>query len=247
MNKINIKKYKQLIGTGNQIHKVSYFFKKTEDIKDKKFLIVDFEFSSSYNIYELSILFVKNNKITDIWFEEFKLPSNDKIFDFNLKRPVKIKPSFNKDRNVFTNEKQQKLLNLIDEYDFFVAHNYVAEAQCLFKLLFPNQKYNVDKLNFYKEDKFICTNKSFNNKYFKEFEIFSQGFSNENVSKSLGWEVSYKDKSFIVKNHSNNIDFIINKLPSSFFTSKANVGIHNSLYDTIITYTTFLSLLSFKD
>ena len=248
MNELNIdiKKYRNLIGKNTQIHKVSYFFKDNlKNIDKKTVLIVDFEFSKNHNINEITIIKIKNRKITSIWFEEFKLPLNDQIFSFETNFYKNITKKFNEGKNDFTDEVKNKLLNEVDKCDFFVAHNYVAELQCLFKLIYPNEKYDVNKLEVFTKNKVICTNKSFNNKYFKSSGFFKNGFKNDDVSKSLGWEVNYideKDKYFNIKNKELGINFNITKLPINFLNSKTNIGLHNSLFDTIVTLTNYMSL-----
>ena len=99
-------------------------------------------------------------------------------------------------------------------------------------------------MNCFNEDKIICTNKSFNNKYFKDSDVFNNGFSNENVSLSLDWVIQYKeqDKEFNLYNNRTREFINVNNLPSNFINSNTSVGIHNSLYDTIITYSSFLTL-----
>jgi len=247
IDKIDITRFKKDIGVKTQIHKVAHFSKENMDLLGKNIIIADFEFTTQYNIYEITVMKVKNGKIIDIWYEEFKVPPSDTIFDFNVKRPVRLPGGFNSNKNEFTKEKRDKLISVIEESDFFVAHNYVAEMQCIHKLKFPELKYDVLNIELYNQGKIICTNKSFNNKHFKQLDIFNNGFSNENVSNSLGWDIEYKkeDKLFILSNNRTGISIKVDKLPESFIKSKTSVGIHNSLFDTLITYTSFLSLEEF--
>jgi len=247
MNKIDIARFKKDIGIKTQIHKVAHFFKDNTDLTDKNIIIADFEFTTQYNIHEVTVIKVKNDKIIDIWFEEFKVPPSDTIFDFKVKRPTRLPSGFNSDKNEFTKEKQTKLIEVIEKADFFVAHNYVAEMQCIHKLKFPGSKYDVANIDIFNQGQIICTNKSFNNKYFKQLDIFKNGFSNENVSDALGWNVEYKkeDKMFLLTNKRTGQSIKVDNLPDNFLKSKTSVGIHNSLFDTLITYTSFLSLEEF--
>jgi hypothetical protein len=240
---INLNTYLKKIGTTTQIHNVSYF-NKGIDLKDKEVVLADFEFSSNYNIFELTIIVVKNNKFKEIWFEEFALDLDDTIFNLDTLRKNKVTSSFNKNKIKMDSTHINKLFNIIDTCDYFVAHNFVAELQCIYKLIYPNSKYDVKKLDLYNQGKVICTNKTFNNKYFKELNIFDNGFSNEAVSNFFGWKVeyNYEKKIFEINNHINKSSFVIKKLPNSFYESESKIGLHNSLFDTIITLTTFISL-----
>ena len=244
---VDIERFKKEIGVTSQIHKVAHFFKDELDLKGKNVVIADFEFTTQYNIFEITVMNVVDGKITNIWFEEFKVPLSDTVFDFRTKRAVRLTKGFNKDKNEFTDSKKKKLLSVIEEADFFVAHNYIAEMQCIHKLKFPGLKYDITSHDIFNDSKIICTNKSFNNKYFKKLDIFDNGFSNENVSSSLGWEIKYNQskKTFVLDNKRTAVSIKVDKLPDNFLKSKTNVGIHNSLFDTLITYTSFLSLDEF--
>ena len=77
---MNITDYKKKIGTKTNIHKVSFFFKKDlEEIKNKRLLIIDFEFTAQRNIFEVGGIILNNAKIEKLIFEEFSVPKTDTV------------------------------------------------------------------------------------------------------------------------------------------------------------------------
>lgn len=104
MNDLNfdLERYNQLIGTKTNIHKVS-FFNKNIDLKKSKILILDFEFSMNKHIYELGAILIENTKIKELIFNEYKIPYNEPIWDFNLNKFTKNN-NLNKDKNFFDKE-----------------------------------------------------------------------------------------------------------------------------------------------
>lgn len=230
LREYNSKEYIRKVGTKTNIHKVSYFFKENSHlIHKKKILFIDIEFSMNKLIFELGGFILNNGKIEEVIFKEYSLPKNEPYFSFEtngfITKPINIgKPLFSD---------KEWLFDLLDSVDYIVAHNYTAEAQCFFKLLYPYDKYDVSKLKVFKEDKIICTNYSFNNVYFKQFGL--EKFSNSELSKILGWTVSEDGNKYKVYNKSLDMSFEINK-PKDVVSK-----LHNSFFDIVITLTNFIS------
>lgn len=226
----NSKDYFQKVGTKTNIHKVSYFFKENSHlIHKKKILFIDIEFSMNKLIFELGGFILNDGKIEEVIFKEYSLPKNEPYFSFEtngfITKPINIgKPLF---------ADKDWLFDLLDSVDYIVAHNYTAEAQCFFKLLYPYDKYDVSKLNIFNESKIICTNYSFNNVYFKQFGL--EKFSNSELSKNLGWDVSEIGNIYKVSNKSLEISFEMKK-PAAVVSK-----LHNSFFDIVITLTNFIS------
>jgi len=226
--------YKFLIGNKSNIHKVSYFYN-NQNFKNKKILFLDFEFSKEYNIYEMGGLILQDGKIIKKIFKEFQLPMDNSIFNFDTKRMIPVTKKFNKGKDKL---KPKKILDLVDSVDYIVCHNYVAEVKCILKLKFPDLPYNVKNCDLMDNNKIICTNYSFSNKYFKDnFNLCD--FSNSGISNRLNWKVNLIGKEIIVENKAIDKKFSITP-PKSFFKA-SNQNIHNSFYDSVITLTNFLS------
>lgn len=234
INKLQIKyssqEYIKTVGTKTNIHKVSYFLKEDRNIlHKKKILFMDIEFSMNKLIFELGGFILNNGKIEEVIFKEYSLPKNEPYFSFEkngfITTPINInKPLFSE---------KEWLFNILNSVDYIVVHNYTAEAQCFFKILFPNESYDVKRLSIFNENKIICTNYSFNNSYFKKLGL--EKFSNSELSKTLGWKVIDNYDSYKISNISINISFDIKK-PKNVVSK-----LHNSFYDIIITLTNFLS------
>lgn len=231
--KFNIDQYKSTIGKKTNIHKVSYFFKK--DIKDlhtKKILFLDFEFSMNKFIFEVGGFILNKGVLEETIFEEYSLPANEPVWSFEQNKFVIQKT--NTKKQLFSKLDAIGLKSIISRVDYVVAHNYVAEAQCLFKIDYPNEKYDVNKVEIFNSDKIICTNYSFNNGYFKKFGITE--CSNSKISETMGWNITDIGDSYLIKN----------ELLSVSFKMKKPIGVesklHNSFYDSIITLTNFFSL-----
>ncbi len=232
-SKFNLLSYKNMIGTKTNIHKVSYFFKKDlPSLSSKKILFLDFEFSMNKIIFEYGGFVLNNNKIETLLFKEFSLPNDEPYWDFNQDCFVSL--PLNKDKKLFNDMDRDYLFSIIESVDYVVVHNYVAEAQCLLKLIFPTEKYNINNCRVFSQNKFICTNYSFKNKYFKSLGM--ETFSNSSISNFFKWELKDKPDKIIVNNKSLDISFKVNK-PSG---SKSKL--HNSFYDSVITLTNFISL-----
>lgn len=242
LNKIKkdfqLEEYKKTIGNKTKIHKVSLYFKEFDKLDKSKVLLVDFEFSKNLNIYEITIITIQNNKIVDSWFEEFKIPSDDMLWDFKLEKNVFPSKEFNKNRSEFTDEVKKKLINILNSSDYIVCHNYVAELRCIHSILYPYRKYEAENLELFNTDKIICTNFTFNNKYFQKYNF--PKFTNSSVSEFLGWNINKEGDYFRLNNKNINIDFKLKMSESFLLNGKGEI--HNSYYDTLITLTNFLSL-----
>ena len=226
--------YKFSVGEKNNIHKVSYFYNDNNFV-GKKILFLDFEFSKEYNIYEMGGLILQDGKIIKKIFKEFKLPTNNSIFNFKTKRMNPVTSKFNKGKLTLN---PQKIIDLVENVDYVVCHNYVAEIKCILKLKYPDLSYDATNCNLMETRKVICTNYSFSNKYFKsEFDLCD--FSNSGISNRLNWKVKLKGKEILVENKAIDKKFKINP-PKSFFNA-ANQDLHNSFYDSVVTLTNFLS------
>lgn len=230
----NIKDYVRII-KGSEIEKVSFFFKDNiEEMKTKKIFFLDLEFSQNRIIFEVGGFIYDNGKITEHIYNEYSLPVGEKVWDFNLSRYLDG-GHINSHKSVFSDIDRDTLLKIIEDVDYIVIHNYVAELTCFHKLLFKGIKYNKNDIDFFKEGKVICTNYSFNNKYFKNKQMKS--FSNAEVSKQLGWNVIEDIEVIYFEHKELDIRFKIKK-PIEV------VGkLHNSYYDSAITLTNFYSLI----
>lgn len=70
---MNISEYKKTIGTKTNIHKVSLFFKENfQEIKNKKLLFLDFEFTAERNIYEVGGFILNNRKVEKQFLKSFQ-------------------------------------------------------------------------------------------------------------------------------------------------------------------------------
>jgi len=229
MKKINIEKFKKMIGIKTNIHKVSFFHKEDiEKMNEKRILFLDLEFSKNKYIYEIGGFIIEKNKIVELIFKEYSLPNKEEVWDFQKNSFVVSK--LNEDKPIF--DEKEWFFKLLDSVDYIVVHNYVAEAQCIFKLLYPLEKYDITKINYFNDLKIICTNYSFSNKYFKSKGMTD--FKNSEISKYFGWEIMDTEDKLILKNKE--IKFCIKK-PKSMKSE-----LHNSFYDSAITLTNFISL-----
>ena len=229
----NIEQYKLMIGKKSNIHKVSYFFKK--DIKDlhtKKILFLDFEFSMNKFIFEVGGFILNKGALEETIFEEYSLPLNEPVWSFEQNKFVvqKINPR----KQLFSKLDAMGLKSIINRVDYVVAHNYVAEAQCLFKMDYPNEKYDINKVDIFNSDKIICTNYSFKNNYFKGLGVSE--CSNSKISEAMGWKVIDSGDSYLIKNDLLSVNFKMKK------PAGVESKLHNSFYDSIITLTNFFSL-----
>lgn len=233
-NKFDLKKYKSIM-RGSEIEKVSFFFKDgLEEMKNKKILFLDLEFSQKRTIYELGGFIFNAGKIENHFYKEYSLPYGEKVWDFDKNMYV-FATNINKGKPKFEKDDLDFLMNSIDSVDYIVIHNYVAELTCIHKLLFKDKEYNKHNVPFFNEGKVICTNYTFNNKYFKNLSL--DKFNNSEVSKNLGWEVIEDSESIYCLHNKLDIKFKIKK-PIEV------VGkLHNSYYDSAITLTNFYSLM----
>jgi hypothetical protein len=229
--KYNQNRYRSTIGTKTNIHKVSYFFKE-KDLHLKKILVLDFEFSKEYNVYEFGAILLNKGKVERTFYEEYKIPKDDLLFSFETKRFVYQPENFNKNRKDLNPEWFKELINSVD---YIVCHNYVAEMQCFHKM-FKNQKYSAATCDLLNSGKVICTNYTLNNKFFKtDFN----SFSNSNVSEAFGFKLDIKEKRIFCLHEE--LGFSL-EIPNKFFKAE-NKNLHNSFYDAVITLTNFLVLL----
>lgn len=232
-SKFDLNTYKAIVGTRTNIHKVSYFFK--HDIKDihlKKILFLDLEFSMNKVIFEIGGFTLNKGILEDLLFEEYSLPESELVWSFE--KNAFIKPKFEKHKKIFSEKDSKRLLYLIDSVDYVVVHNYVAEAQCLHKIIKPGKKYELTDLNLFNKDKIICTCFSFKNEFFKKHGL--EKFSNSEISNTLGWVIKDKEDHYTVKNESINVKFKVRK------PAGVKSELHNSFYDSVITLTNFFSL-----
>jgi len=220
--------YIRKIGIKTNIHKVSYFLK--GNIRNKKILFIDMEFSKNKEIYEIGGFVIEERKVIDYIFREYSISKGEPIWDFDNKRFVE--KNINRGKKKFLKKDKDWLFTLINSVDYVVMHNYVAEAQCLFKLEYPNEKYNINKVIGFAEGKFICTNYTFNNKYFKDLNY--KDFTNSGISKAFGWKIKSKKNKYIIKSSSGPY-FEIDK------PKNVESKIHNSFYDSVITLTNYIS------
>lgn len=228
-NKFDLNDYKKAVGVKSNIHKVSYFFKDDiVDLHSKRILIFDLEFSMNKTIFEIGGLILNGSKVEDTFFKEYKLPYGEPYWCF--KKNSFITTPLNMTKKEFSSKDTRWLMDLIDSVDYVMVHNYVAEAQCLAKL--NNQPYSALTCELLQNKKFICTNYSFKNKYFK-----SQGLtetSNGPISEFFGWDITSKDDKYIIKNKG--VNFYIDK------PDGVKSVLHNSFYDSVVTLTNFMSL-----
>lgn len=234
--KFNIVDYKKNIA-GEEKEKVSFFFK-GEVIKNKKVLFLDLEFSQNKVIYEMGGFVIDNGKLKESFFNEYSLPYGEKIWNFDTSR-YSYANKLNVGKSIFSKSDTDKLMALIDSVDYVVMHNYVAELTCIHKLLFKNKIYNKNNIGFFNEGKVICTNYTFNNKYFKSLGVIEK-CSNSEISKVLGWEVTDGAEFIQCKNISINITFKIKK-PKEVVSE-----LHNSYFDSAVTLTNLFSLYFLK-
>lgn len=232
-NKFNLNTYKSTVGTGTNIHKVSYFFKKDiQDIHLKKIFFLDLEFSMNKVIFEVGGFTLNKGVLENLLFEEYSLPEGELVWSFE--KNAFVRPKFEKHKKVFSDKDSERLLKIIEEVDYLVVHNYVAEAQCLHKLLKPNKKYDLRDLDIFNKDKIICTCFSFKNEYFKKHGL--EKFSNSEISNTLGWDIKDKEDHYTVKNENLEVKFKVKK------PAGVKSALHNSFYDSVITLTNFFSL-----
>lgn len=228
-NNFNLLDYKKTIGTKTNIHKVSYFFKDDLlNLHSKKLLIFDLEFSMNKFIFELGGLIIENGKIKETFFYEYKLPFGEPYWSFNSN--CFISTPLNTNKPLFSLKDSDWLLSIIEDVEYVVVHNYTAEAQCLAKL--KNKPYNALNCSILQNNKFICTNYSFKNKYFKNFGI--EKTSNSDLSNIFGWKIEDKENKYNIKN--NEINFFVKK------PKGVESKLHNSFYDSVITLTNLISL-----
>lgn len=225
----NLSDYKKTVGTKTNIHKVSYFFKEDiAEIHQKRILFLDLEFSMKKNIFELGGLILNKGKVEEVIFKEYSLKEGELYYSFEktgyTDEPInKGKPRFNE---------KDWLFSLIESVDYLVVHNYPAEAGCFYNLLFSDN-YDINKLKCFREGKFICTNYTFKNAYFKKFGL--EKTSNSDLSKYFGWNISESTGLYIVENKTLNLKFEVKK-PEGVISK-----VHNSFFDVIITLTNFIS------
>lgn len=232
-DKFNLNSYQYTIGRKTNIHKVSYFFKNDiSEIHSKRILFLDFEFSMNKIICEVGGFILNNNKLEEVIFKEYALPQGEPYWSFE--KSCFINDPFNIDKPLFSEQDKNWLFNLVDSVDYVIVHNYVAEAQCFFKLAFPGDKYDIKRCSIFTQDKFICTSYSFKNKYFKSLGM--EKFSNSEVSEFFGWKVKDKGSDLLIKNKDLDIKF---KLPKP---KEVESQLHNSYYDSVITLTNFMSM-----
>jgi hypothetical protein len=221
--------YCKVVGTKTNIHKVSYFFKENLELYKKRILIIDLEFSMNKHIFELGGLILNNGKVEELLFKEYSLPRGEPYYSFERNGFIDI--PLNKGKPLFKDK--EWLFSIIESVDYIVVHNYSAEAQCYFKLLHPYEQYDINRLPCFIEDKIICTNYSFKNKYFKELGL--EKFSNSELSGSLGWSILDRKDKYVILNKEIEISFEIKK-PDNVVSE-----IHNSFYDVLITLTNLIS------
>lgn len=159
---------KKLFSKTSKAINVSFFhkFESKSDLKGKKFTVVDFEFSTDYQIFEMAFFDVIDGVVSNHVFKEFKLPLGTTYFDIDKNRPVRVNQAFNKGKETLTPALKKYIIERMENCDYLVAHNYVAELQCYMKLKYPTQKYNSDKISMYLDGKVICTRYSFHQKIF---------------------------------------------------------------------------------
>lgn len=225
----DLAKYKKAVGVKSNIHKVSYYFKDdVEELHSKRILVFDLEFSMNKHIFEVGGLILNNSKVEETFFKEFSLPIGEPYWCFDS-NAFTIAP-LNIDKDLFSNQDKDWLLELIDSVDYVVVHNYVAEAQCIEKL--NNNNYSALTCELLQNKKFICTNYSFKNKYFKQQGITNT--TNSAISEFFGWSIENQDYKYVVKN--NDIKFSVDR------PKGVESILHNSFYDSVVTLTNFISL-----
>jgi DNA polymerase III epsilon subunit-like protein len=231
--------YLKQIGNKTQTSKVSLFNKhiSNSELDKKRVLILDFEYSKNYKIYEIGAIVIENRNVVETWFEEFSLPIGEPYFNFKQKYYEPVTEFFNFGKREILDSDLDRLFKLLKESDFIVAHNFTSEMMVIHNILYPNMKYSVENLEIYKNGKIICTNRSFNNRYFKNMEIFDS-FSNLDVSKQFGWDISVVSKGLLISNSFLNTRFIFSKIPENI----KNLKLHNAFYDSVVTLTNLLSL-----
>jgi hypothetical protein len=228
-NNFNLIDYKKAIGTKTNIHKVSYFFKEDfDELHNKKLLIFDLEFSMNKFIFEVGGLVLDKGKVKETFFQEFKIPDGEPYWSFEsnsfISKPI------NQNKNLFSKKDRDWLFEIIEEVDYVIVHNYPAEAQCIAKL--KNKPYNALNCSILQNNKFICTNYSFKNKYFKNFGI--ENTSNSDLSNIFGWKIEDEEDKYNIKNE--DINFFVKK------PKGVESKLHNSFYDSVITLTNLISL-----
>lgn len=225
---------------------VSFFhkFDNYEDLKDKKFTFVDFEFSVDYQIYEMAVFDVVNEEIVNYNFLEFKMPIGTKYFDPNQKFMKIVNEKFNQNKIELTEDYIQYIIDIFEKTDYLVSHNYIAELQCYNRLKFNNnEKYDTNNFEIFNNGKVICTKCSFPKKYFENFGVKS--LSNGELSTQFSWNVN------LIKNNGLNFTVSNDKLEFNEEFKFNNINLdedihyHNALYDIVVTYTNFLTLSSF--
>lgn len=230
----NIEEYKKVIGKKTNIHKVSYFCKEDlKEINSKKILIFDLEFSMNKIIFEMGGLVLEKGKLKETFFKEYKLPEGEPYWCF--KSGGFITEAINKKEKEFSKKDAEWLLEKIEEVDYVVVHNYSAEAQCLAKM--KKKEYKAEECELLQNKKFICTNYSFKNKYFKEKGI--ENTSNNEISKYFGWSVKEIEEEYVIRNKETKFKI---KKPKGVKSE-----LHNSFYDTVITLTNLITLSRIKD
>ncbi len=225
---------------------VSFFhkFKKYSDLKGKKFTVVDFEFSTDQQIFEMAFFDVIDGKISNYAFKEFQLPVGTLYFNIELNRIVRSGKSFNIGKDILTDKMKQYIIHRMENCDYLVTHNYTAELQCYMKIKYPSQKYSTDKIKMYQENKIICTRYSFNKKYFSN-KHFLQSQANGAISTFMNWGIKIENKNstelnFKIQNKNPRLNE--NHIVKKKVFSKEKATYHNAMYDIFITLTNLKSL-----
>lgn len=228
--------YAKVIGTKTNIHKVSYFLKEdVQTLHKKRILIIDLEFSMNKHIFEIGGIVLNNEKVEQLIFKEYSLPKGEPYFSFE--KNGFITTPINKGKSLFKDK--DWLFSLLESVDYIVVHNYPAEAQCFFKLLFPNHPYDINKIKYFNEHKIICTNYSFKNKYFTNQGM--EKFSNSDLASNFGWKFIDMGNKYKVVNKVLNVEFEVDK-PKNVVSA-----LHNSFFDSLITLTNFISAKKIRE
>lgn len=232
---------KKLFNKKSKAINVSFFhkFNSKNDLKGKKFTVVDFEFSTDYQIFEMAFFDIIDGVVSNHYFKEIQLPIGSTYYNIEQKCIINVDKSFNKGKDKLTSEIKKYIIDRMENCDYLVAHNYVAELQCYMKIKYPNRKYNSLEIPMFIENKVICTSYSFNKKY---FNLISAG--NGEVSNHFGWIVSINEESdkLIFK-----LTHKVSKFSSSYHVdkivfSKKNASYHNAMFDIFVTLTNLKTL-----
>ena len=239
----NPKQLKSFFSSGSKSIYASFFhkFNSKNDLKGKKLTVIDFEFSTKYSIFEVAIFDVIDGIISNIYFKEYQLPLGETYFDINRGHPIKVTNSFNQGKSQFTDKEKIYILSRMENTDYLVSHNYIAEMQCYMKLKFPNAKYDSNKIDIFKNNKIICTRYSFHQKYFTKLPDYKNG----TVSDFFNWKVKITESkdslNFNILN--NGLDILETTQVSKDIFNKKTASYHNALFDIFVTYTNLRSLI----